>query len=162
MSGVAEIIQGHLATIIDKIKKRMSERGRNASGRTAASLTIKPSQYGGAVYAKESAQFLEHGRGGGKIPTGFIEIIKQWIIDKGLTVKPIETTRQSSITPYERGLNSLSGAIAYSIMKNGTSLHKAKAYDDIYTTVLEEELDVLSKDIAINVSEKIELIHSSI
>lgn len=125
--------------IIDKIKYS----GKNASGRTASSLHIKMQDDGGTLWGRNAFEVLETGRRGGKVPQSFTSIIRQWIINKGISVTPIPYKRhpskkwQPKYTPKERGLMSLSGAIAYKIAKEGTSLHKSGKTDDIYSSEVE-------------------------
>ena len=81
---------------------------------------------------------MERGRRRGAIPSGFTGIIRQWILDKGLPVRtiPAKTPRgdMGGIDPYERGLRSMAGAIAYTIKMKGTRLNRRGGFDDIITT----------------------------
>lgn len=91
---------------------------------------------------------MERGRKGGKVPKGFYGIIRQWIIDKGIVVTPIPAkTQRAILSPEERGLRSLAGAIAYKIMKEGTRLHRDGGYNDIYTSAVNDELKLLHAEV---------------
>lgn len=72
----------------------------NASGKTLASLEVIPSNTGGKLVAAKHIIFLETGRA----PTSpyapymegrpLIEIISQWISDKGLDLNPYAVTKK--------------------------------------------------------------------
>lgn len=156
---VAEILTQRLERIKTKVQERILQEGRSASGKTAASLNIVINGMKGALYGRKSILAIERGRGPGKIPHGFVGIIREWIKAKGITVKPIPTKRASSITPEKRGLNSMAGAIAYNIMKKGTRLYRDKSYNDIYSSVLEEELEEMAGDISLGVVQQISTIN---
>lgn len=131
------------ACIIDKLKNS----GKNASGRTAASIHVEMQNDGGTLWGRNAFEVLETGRRGGKVPQSFTSIIRQWVIDKGISVTPIPYKRQPSkkwkpkYTPQERGITSLSGAIAYKIAKEGTSLHRSGKTDDIYSSEVEKTIE---------------------
>ncbi len=92
---IVDYLQTVQAEIIDQIIKHKM----NASGKTAASLEVIPSSTGGSLVAAEHIIFLEDGRGPTS-PTGpykegekLIDIIKQWISDKGLDLNPYAVTK---------------------------------------------------------------------
>lgn len=150
MESIQSILKRHLENVKERIAKEMEANNRNASGRSVASLNVVINENEGILYGSKSFLVMEKGRKPGKVPYGFVDIIKQWIIDKGISVNPIPTKRPNTkYTPYERGLNSMAGAIAYKIMKEGTSLYRNKGYNDIYTTAINEELEELHKEIVL-------------
>ena len=118
-----------LEAVSERIKRNIDEKGRTASGATAASLEVSVGNLGGTLYGSRSFLAIQRGRKGGKVPRGFVGIIRQWIIDKGISE--------------ERAQLSAARAIAYSIMKNGTSLYRRGGYDDIYDTAIAEETEKL-------------------
>ena len=93
---------------------------------------------------------LQYGREGGKVPMGFQSIIKQWIIDKGITTNPIDYKRipsarwQPKYTPAERGLLAAAGAIAEKIKKSGTDRF-TQPNEEVYSGVLNKTIDRLEK-----------------
>lgn len=135
-----------LEKLRDKIIKNHTEAGQVASGRTARSLMISETRTGGKLTGRKAFATTETGRKGGKVPRNFTEIIKQWIIDKGISIRPIPYKRQASanwIPKYsaeQRGLNSLAGAIAYKIANEGTSLYKTGGRKDIFTEPTDETI----------------------
>lgn len=159
MESISDIIKDTLETVKTRIQERIISEGRSASGKTAASLTVMTNGAKGAVLGSSSLLSIERGRHPGKVPYGFFGIIKEWIKAKGIPVTPIQAKRKSNISPEERGLNSLAGAIAYTIMKKGTKLHREKGYNDIYDTVLEEELETLGNKIKFGLSKQVSTIN---
>lgn len=141
-SSVQNIVTAHLNAIKDGITARMAQQGRNASGRTVRSLEVRAADTGGSLEGDSTFLYLEHGRGPGKIPHGFYDIIKDWVIAKGISYQQFAPRNG---TP-EQGLTRLSGAIATSIMKNGTKLYRDHGYNDIFSELMETELDKLSKE----------------
>lgn len=147
MEQIQEIIQRHLENVKTKITSQMAANNRNASGRSVASLTVEVSDNVGVLWGSKSFLAMEHGRKGGKIPKDFVSIIRQWIIDKGIAVAPISAkTNRAILSPEERGIRSMAGAIAHKIMKEGTRLYRDGGYNDIYTTAVNEELDLLAME----------------
>ena len=138
---VQPIIRRHLEAVKKGIAVQMAAMGRNASGRSVASLTVYTDDKGGYLEGLSSFLAMERGRKGGKVPYNFTEIIAEWIKDKGLPYESLGSTP-------ERGLRKLAGAIAFSIMKHGTRLHRDNGYNDIYTSVLEKEMTALASEIS--------------
>lgn len=154
-SSIKEIVRLHLEAVKTGIALRMEQQGRNASGRSVASLNVVADDSGGYIEGSSSFLSMEYGRGPGKVPYDFRNIIKDWIVAKGISYQDLIPKNGTS----EQGLNRLSGAIAYSIMKNGTKLHRDNGYNDIYDTALEEELEKLSDEAVGIFDADIEKIH---
>lgn len=148
MKDIRQIIATRLENVKREIEVRMSKLKRNASGRSVRSLSVEVTGTRGTLWGDKSFTVMERGRKGGKVPKGFVGIIRQWIIDKGIQVTPIQSKRPSFISPQERGLRSMSGAIAYSIMKRGTLLHRYGAFDDIFTSCINREMEELAVEIS--------------
>lgn len=72
----------------------------NASGKTLQSLEVVPSETGGKLIAADHIIFLETGRGPtsptGPYPEGekLIDIISEWISEKGLDMNPYAVTKK--------------------------------------------------------------------
>ena len=152
MKGVKEILSMHLEEIRRGIVARIQDKKRSSSGRTASSLRIEVTEDGGSILGASSFLVLEKGRGPGAVPGDFYKIIEEWIKDKGIAVTPIPSTRNSAISPEERGLKSLAGAIAYTIMTKGTRLHRSNKTDDIYSEIINEELERIADEISVGLS----------
>lgn len=117
--------------------------GENASGRTIASLRVEmQSEEHGTLIGRFPFGTMETGRLAGKIPYGFRGIIRQWMLDKGLHGGPMpyKTDRPHKYTPQERGDLSMAGAIAYTIAKRGSKLHRTGGRADIYSNVIPDTM----------------------
>lgn len=136
---VTKIVRNSLTELRDDIISQTSNAGQVASGRTIRSLVIEDTEGGGVLKGRKYIDTLETGRKDGKVPKSFNEIIKQWILDKGIPFDPVPYKRIPSLkwhpkyTPEERGLMSISGAIAHKIATEGTTLHKSGGRKDIIT-----------------------------
>lgn len=156
MANIQEILQRHLEHLKSVIIDRIAENNRNVTGRTAASLTINVSGNRGSLTGSGSFLAIERGRRAGKVPYNFVGIIKEWIINKGISYKPIPSKRKNvKYTPMERGLNSFAGAVAYKIMKEGSRMHRDSLYNDIYTTAVNEELEAIASELVITSAQSI-------
>lgn len=155
MRSVSDILKAHMVAVKTKVQMRMAEQRRNATGRSSASLAVQISGDTASLFGSSSFKSMERGRAGGKVPRNFTDIIKEWIKAKGIAVKPIQSKRPSKMSAQERGLNSMAGAIAHTIMKKGTKLHRNHGYNDIYTTAIREELELMKNEIGNIVSDEI-------
>lgn len=135
----------------DEIISNIDSQGMRASGRTQKSLKVEDrGEHLVLVQDSTGAPFetLQYGREGGKVPIGFREIIKQWIIDKGITTNPIDYKRipsarwQPKYTPQERGLLAAAGAIAHNIKENGTKRFR-EPNENVYSYVLTKTIEKL-------------------
>ena len=162
MSEISNIISSHMEAVKNKVQAQMAQLGRNASGKTSSSLQVVSTDDAGILYGSAAFLALEHGRGPGAVPRNFIDIIKTWIKAKGISVKSIPGRATSTISPQERGLNSLAGAIAHNIMTKGTKMHREKKNDDIFSTVLSEELDAMGRSLVINLKDKVSTINNEL
>lgn len=162
---IQRIIQGTLERIRTQMKQNMSAMKRTTSGRSVASLQIVMKQNGGTLYGSKSWFAMERGRKGGRVPKNFRDIIRQWIIDKGIQVTPLpykQPSRGIGLSPQERGLRSFAGAIAYTIMKKGSRLHRTGGFDNIYSSPIQNELATMHKELSAYVGETINTIHRTI
>lgn len=139
---IKDIVQQHLDTVRTGIIQRMTQQGRMASGKSASSLAVSATDTGGYLEGSSSFLVMEHGRGPGKVPKDFNSIIREWIIAKGISYQDLIP---KSGTP-EQGLTRLSGAIVHSILSKGTKLYREHGYNDIFDTVLNEELEKIADE----------------
>ena len=135
-----------------EIITNMQSEGVTVTGRTANSLTVEDrGDHLVLVQKPEGApiETTQFGRGAGKVPRGFREIIKQWIIDKKIQTKDIPYIRKPSekwqpmYTPQERGLAAAAGAIAHKIATKGTERF-ANPKTNIYTEPIDKAIDKIS------------------
>lgn len=138
----------HIATLGQMVMQRLQEArtkiiaahkgaGQMASGRTAAS--IKPEVNVGAdsleaiLWGRRFFQGLETGRRGGKVPSGFYYMLKQWSIDKGISFAK------------ESERSSFAYLLARKIAREGTALHRQGGRADIYTPEIRSVMSDLDK-----------------
>lgn len=140
-----------LDKMVAEMRENLAKTNTNASGRTSASLRVVMTDTGGEIWGRRYFRGVEQGRAGGAVPRNFTSIIRQWIIDKGLTSQAIPYKRKPSdkwqpkYTPEERGLRQMASAIAHTIEKSGTSLYRSGGRKDIFTNVIEENKPSLAK-----------------
>lgn len=165
MDARADIDAAMLATL-ERIKARIAanitSKGLKASGKTAASMEIVDYRTGMLLKGRPYFQSLELGRPAGRVPRNFNAIIRQWIIDKGLTVQMVHYVRRPSerwqpkYTVQERSLRMAAGAIAHTIATRGTLLYRQGGRNDVYSPVIREEVDKLREQVTGIVVESIE------
>lgn len=146
------IVGEELNALRERIIANHRNAGQVASGRTIASLKVESTGEGGILWGRQAFGVLESGRGPGKVPKGFYQIIQQWIKDKGIQIRPVPYKRKTSskwtpkYTPEERGMMALSGAIAYKIAREGTALHRGGGKEDIYSSGIKRTVnDIMNR-----------------
>ena len=150
-----KVLRDVLQRLADKISTNIEANGQRASGRTQASLAVEVDADGGELVGRSPFGTLETGRAGGRVPYNFRDIIKQWIIDKGLAVEEVPYKRvptmnwQPKYTPYERGLNQMAGAIANRIAEDGTLLYREGGRADVYSNEIPAALEEVANRIGI-------------
>lgn len=155
MNDAKQIVFEELQDLQTRIADNIVKKGRNASGRTIESMHIDKGDKSITLFGRKAFGTLETGRGPGNVPKGFYGIIKQWVIDKGLSIKEIPYKRKESekwhpiYTPKERGLMSLSGAIATKIANEGTKLYRNGGDDDIYSKEIPKTISSIKNRLGI-------------
>lgn len=131
----SKLIEDALKFVMVGIGNNMDRYQRNASGASVRKMKIvmESPDHGYLASPNFSFRVMERGRKMGKVPHGFVDIIKKWIIDKGI---PIHTSTAHGYDPtsFDKQAKRMAGAIAHSIMQNGTRLHRNSQFDDIFTT----------------------------
>lgn len=155
MADINEILRLHLTNVKNRIAERMASSHRNASGRSTASLKVEVDDGHAVLWGAKSFLVMEKGRGPGAVPAGFIKIIMDWAKAKGISANAKSGQNASK----ESAIRSFAGAVAYNIMKKGTKIHRTKQYDDIFTTVLNEELEKMSDAMVVNLLDRISSIN---
>ena len=113
-----------------KIQQNLASTGTNASGRTSQSLTVEVDGNTGVLYGRQAFGTVETGRKPGKVPSGFRDIIYQWMQDKDVHAK-VEGRRSQ-----ESADRSMAYIIARKIANEGSKLYRDEGRDDIYSNVL--------------------------
>lgn len=129
MKEVQNIIFEELEDLRERIISNIDSTGRNASGRTAKSMHTDVSANRGVLFGRMAFGALETGRKPGKVPVGFYQIIKQWVIDKGIAF--------DSLT--ER--NSFAYLVSRKIANEGTMLYRKGSEADVYTEEIPETIE---------------------
>lgn len=133
--GIRKILEKRMQAIKDGVVRRMAEEKRTVTGRSVSSLLVV-FENNTSAYLEGDAQWksMQKGRAPGRGPYNFRKIIEKWIDDRGISVSP--KGKQSE----ESAKKSLAFLISRSIMEKGTSLHRKNGYNDIYDSVVKEEL----------------------
>lgn len=139
---VNKLLTFHLGNIKVGIAQRMAALGRMSSGRSVASLQIEVKDSKGNLSGDKQWETMQRGRRPGKVPSNFREIIKNWVRAKGINIQPRIGQSQN------QAIESFSYLVTRSIMQKGTKLYRDKGYNDIYDTLLEEEIKKLTNETA--------------
>lgn len=158
MIDTTSIVLEALERIKSRIAESIDEHGLTASGKTAASMHIVEKKGGAMLVGRPYFQGLEIGRPAGNVPVNFREIIEQWIKDKGIRIDPIpyKTDGPHMYTPEERGIRAAASAIAHTIHVIGTRQHRNGTILDVYTTIIDEEVERLKSEVSAGVVRYIE------
>ncbi|MDR0687839.1 MAG: hypothetical protein LBF55_04015, partial [Prevotellaceae bacterium] len=136
--GISEILREELDTLLRDIIARHEAAGQVASGRTRDSFEVAVEGLHGSIMGyKWPGPVLETGRKGGKVPYGFKNIIREWIVAKGLRFTD------------EKQLDRWAAAIAWKIAREGTKLYRSGGHEDIFETPFEEFKERLAARIAV-------------
>lgn len=154
-----DIVIETLERIQLRISQNIDTTGTRASGRTQASMHIVSTPTGAMLVGRKYFQSVEVGtkpwaKQPKKLPLWFRAIIRQWIIDKGLSVPSLryKTSRKHKYTEEEMSLNQYAAQVSIGIIRNGTRLHREGGRTDIYSDVIAEEIPRLRKEIAASVA----------
>lgn len=95
------------------------------------------------VLANNYLRYAQKGRGPGGVPRNFIEILETWITKNG-------------IRPATGNITQFANNIKWSIIKNGSSIYRGDRPErDVVTRPIEENLDWLEGQIAVDVIKQI-------
>lgn len=137
---VEKLLTLHLGNIKVGIAQRMAALGRMSSGRSVASLQIEVKDSKGILSGDKQWETMQRGRRPGNVPSNFREIIKNWVRQKGISIQPRGGQSQ------KQAIESFSYLVTRNIMQKGTKLYRDKGYNDIYDTLLEEEIKKLTNE----------------
>lgn len=129
MKEVQNIIFEELEDLRKRIISNIDSTGRRASGRTSGSMHTDVLENRGILFGRMAFGTLETGRKPGKVPAGFYQIIKQWVIDKGISFD----------SQSER--NSFAYLVSRKIAREGTQLYRTGAEADVYTTEVPDTIE---------------------
>ena len=137
------ILQEELEQARQLIINHIRANGQNASGKTIASLRVEAKEEEGILYGHKPFGVLETGRKAGRVPYRFSDIIYRWMQAKGLHATPVPYKRQGfhKYTAQERADRSMASAIAITIKRSGTRLHRTGGRDDVYSNVVPQTIE---------------------
>ena len=136
------------------IAQRLDDTRTTASGRTKASLKVTVVENVFTLLGRHPFATVETGRQGGKVPINFTEILKQWAVDKQISLEPINYVRipsdrwQPKYTPQQRALNRFAGAVAHKIRTEGSKLYRDGGREDIYSEEVEKSIKAITVGLA--------------
>lgn len=153
-----QIIEETCKAIIEKISANIDSTGLRATGDTQRSLRYEVYDDGSTVYGRPYFKGLEMGRPAGAVPGNFVDIIKRWIVAKGLipTPRPYLTDRPHKYTVEERSLNIMAWAVAEKIRREGFKPWRNGGYveppqEDVYTPVVAEAVVSLKSKLIVEI-----------
>jgi hypothetical protein len=158
---IKQILSDGLAKLRENIIANHEAAGQVASGRTKASIAISVDDSHGVMTGRRAFGTLETGRKAGRVPKNFHAIIRQWIIDKGISVDAIPYARKGGgkYTPEERGLRRMAHFIAKKIAAEGTVLHREGGRTDIYSNEIPQTVQSIEEQVGAMFTVKIETIN---
>lgn len=146
---------------IADIRKGMADTKTNASGKTSAGLFSVVSDYSIEIYSdRRGFANVEAGQNPGKRPRNFRDIMKQWILDKGISIaampySPKYKGKKKFGSAKERGLHYTAGAIAWSNKTKGSRLYKSGGRSDVFSPAVENLVnkvaDLAAKDLSLKI-----------
>lgn len=134
---IEEILKQGLTKLVDDIIEASRAARQEASGETYRHITPEVSVMSGGVYAPSYLYTLAIGRGPGKAPRDFAQIIMDWAQYKGIQF----TDRKAFL----RWAN----AVAWKIRREGNKLYRNHGNIDIFETPIREFEGWLDKQLDI-------------
>lgn len=138
---VKSILSSALESAREQIQRNLADTGTNASGKTSQSLVVSVTDTTGELSGRFAFGTVETGRRAGKVPSGFRQIIYQWMQDKG--VHADITGRRSQ----ESADMSMAYLIARKIAREGSKLYREGGRKDIYSNVLPLTIEQVQREL---------------
>lgn len=132
---IEEILKQGLTKLVDDIIEASRAAGQEASGETYRHITPEVSVMSGGVYAPSYLYTLAIGRGPGKAPRDFAQIIMDWAQHKGIQFADRKA--------FLRWAN----AVAWKIRREGNKLYRNHGNIDIFETPIREFEEWLDKQL---------------
>lgn len=131
----SRILNEELHLLRERIISNHLAAHQQASGKTAKSLKVVTDNEVGVLYGRKAFGVLETGRKSGRVPKGFIDIIKQWSIDKGISFGT------------ERERKTFSYFVAKKIASEGTKLYRSGGVNSVYSTEIPKTIERINERI---------------
>lgn len=123
-------LENWLDTFVKEVQVELHNQGIDASGSLSDSFDYRIERQSDGIHAIVEANnylvYAEGGRTAGKVPYNFIDILKQWIKDKGLSVNDREDARFAYF-------------ISKKIKQYGSRRHRDNDVADVLGDVLNKE-----------------------
>lgn len=129
------ILQQGLDRFVSEVIQRSRNAGQEASGKTYRSISVKVDGSHGEVWAPNYLYTLADGRGPGKVPYNFGDILLDWAKYKGISFpSPVAARRWAN-------------AVAWKIRRQGSMLFRQRKHLDLFDTPLAELDDWIGKQV---------------
>lgn len=130
---VETILRTELQRLSDRISANIDNTGRKATGKTQQSLAVEVDGLSGALTGREAFATLEQGsrpwaKQYPRPPKWFAELIQEWIAAKRLDLNAY--------------------AVAHTLMRKGSRLHRNGGAADVYTAEIPEAVNRIQAQIA--------------
>lgn len=120
------ILQEGLERFVSEVIQRSRNAGQEASGKTYRSISVKVDGSHGEVWAPNYLYTLADGRGPGKVPYNFGDILIEWAKYKGISfLSPVAARRWAN-------------AVAWKIRRQGSMLFRQRKHIDLFDTSLSD------------------------
>lgn len=160
MNDVKTVLTNELNSLKKAIEEKMAAERVSASGHTLATLHVVASDNEGTLFGASYFRQLEKGRGPGKVPQNFTSVIKDWIKARGVNYSDYTPKgRDASKMTGEQRLTSLAGAIAFTIMRQGTVMYRNGTPRDIYSEAVSEAVERIRDSIGDIMAQRIQTIN---
>lgn len=117
--------------LIEDIRSEMEKQNINAKGNLSASLgwqiTANDKGLSLSIMADDYWDYAMGGRGPGKIPGNFVEILQDWIVSKNIV--------------FDGSIRNFAGAIAYNIKNYGSRRYRENDPADVLSGPVERFLE---------------------
>lgn len=131
----SKILNEELHLLRERIISNHIAAHQQASGKTAKSLEVVTDNTSGILYGRDFFGVLETGRKAGKVSRGFIEIIRQWSIDKRIA---FGSDRERKTFAY---------LVSKKIAAEGTQLYRSGG-TNIYSTEIPKTIERISERVS--------------
>ena len=143
---INEVLAQWAEGVISGIRQNLETTGTNASGKTSASLKYVVGNGELTIFGRPYFRSVEEGRGPGGIPYRFTDILYEWAQAKGILSNFGDTEAKQRSALY---------MVGQFIKRNGTSLFRKGGRDDIYSSVINDEMPKLNEMLTATITETI-------
>ncbi|GHT33982.1 hypothetical protein FACS189434_09370 [Bacteroidia bacterium] len=136
-TSIEQILSNELSALQSDVISRHERARQVVSGKTRNAFEVQVFGNAGELLGASYAGVLERGRGAGKVPYNFGEILQRWAAQKGITFKsPADAKRWAYF-------------VSKKIKDEGTALYRSKNTIDIFTQPIANFQERLQAKIAV-------------